>query len=100
MDWASLFDLPKLATIGTLTMIIIQYIKEAIPEKFITTATVLVGIGISFFVEYKALGSTDVVTTIVNGVMGAMGADSGYQFLSGGKSLPFTLPSKSPPGEK
>lgn len=95
MDLSSFFDLAKLASVGALTLIIIQYIKEPIPEKLIKWVTLLVGILVSFFIEYKVGGALDVVVIVANGIVGAMGADGGYQFLSGTKSPAFSLPSQT-----
>ena len=95
MNLPSIIDAAICAQIGVLVLMIVQYIKASIPEKLIPVASVLVGIGISFLFFYKApVEQMDFLIIIANGVLGAIMADTGYTFLSTGKSPTFTLPNK------
>jgi len=99
MDLPSFIDVKRVAEIGLLVLMIIQYFKAMIPVKFIPLASVLVGIGISFgytaqlpFSQWTPYG---VFVTVINGAVGAFGSDTAYSFLSGSKGGSLTLPSKS-----
>lgn len=87
-------DLSKLAQIGALVLVVVQYIKKPIPDKYIPYVSIAIGILISFVFEYNG-GKIDIVTGIVNGVLGAVGADTSYGFLNNTKSPAFTLPSRA-----
>ncbi len=92
-------DLSRIAQIGSLLIVVVQYIKKFIPDKYIPYVSMAIGILISFLFEYKG-EKIDIVTGIVNGVLGAVGADTGYLFLSRTKSPQFTLPSRAELGGK
>jgi hypothetical protein len=94
MNLPSIIDLTAVAGIGMLAMMIIQYIKDSLPTKLIRWCTLLAGIGVSFLWFYKPGINYDFVVVIANGVLGAIGADTGYNFLSPTNSPSFTLPSK------
>ncbi|MGD0662851.1 MAG: hypothetical protein ABSD38_32770 [Syntrophorhabdales bacterium] len=85
-------DASKIAQIGALVLVVVQYVKVAIPEKVTPFVSIALGILISFLFQYYA-GKFDIVIGIVNGVLGAVGADTGYGFLSNSKSPQFTLAS-------
>jgi hypothetical protein len=85
-------DVSKISQIGALVLVVVQYIKVAIPEKAIPFVSIAIGILISFLFQYYA-GKIDILIGIVNGVIGAVGADTGYGFLSNSKSPQFTLAS-------
>jgi chromate transport protein ChrA len=85
-----------IATIGMLVLAVIQYVKSMIPDKLVPVASILAGIGVAFLLFYDPkVGYVDPVVVIANGVLGAVGADSGYQFLSSKTSPPLSLPSKN-----
>jgi hypothetical protein len=95
MTLPSIIDLQAIAAIGMLVLIFMQYIKDAIPDKLMRVCSLLVGIGISFLWFYKPGNyNFDFIMIIANGIFGAIGADTGYQFLSPTGSPIFSLPSK------
>lgn len=96
MNLPGIFDVQAMAGIAALALIVIQYIKDELPEKLIRWITVLVSIGVSFIWFYKEGAGYNYIVVIVNGAFAAFGADTGYNFLSGNKSPAFTLPSKAP----
>lgn len=95
MNLPSIIDVAVVAQIGVLVLAVIQYVKASIPEKLIPVASILAGIGLSFLFFYKPGVPIDFVIVLANGVIGAITADTGYSFLSTGKSATFTLPSKT-----
>lgn len=95
MNLPSIINIEIVAAIAALVLVITQYIKNLIPSKFVPPVAILVGIGLSFLYFYKPAGGTiDVVAMIANGVLGALMADAGYNFLSPKNSPLFSLPSK------
>ncbi len=95
MNLPSIIDVGICAQIGALVLAVVQYIKSAIPEKLIPVLSMLIGIGVSFMFFYKPDAAVDFVVVISNGIVGAILADTGYSFLSTGKSPTFTLPKKT-----
>lgn len=95
MNLPSIIDISIISQIGALILVVIQYVKASIPEKLIPVASILVGIGLSFLFFYKPGVPIAFVAVIANGVIGAIMADTGYSFISTGKSETFTLPSKT-----
>ena len=99
MNLPSFIDLQRVAEIGLLVIMIIQYFKTAIPEKLIPVVSVLLGIAISF--GYNAqIPFSDwtpylIFVTVINGAVAAFGSDTAYSFLSGTNSKPLSLPSKA-----
>ena len=87
-----IFDVSRIAEIGALVIVIVQYIKKPIREDVVPFVSIGIGILISFLLEYYG-GTIDILAGIVNGVLGAVGADTGYGFLSNTKSPQFTLAS-------
>jgi hypothetical protein len=99
MNLPSFVDMAKVAEIGVLVLMIIQYFKRGIPETWIPIVSVLVGILISFgYLSNTVIADWTpymIFVTIVNGVAGAIGADTAYSFVSNTKSPTATLPSKA-----
>jgi hypothetical protein len=95
----SFIDVKKVAEIGLLVIMIIQYFKAAIPEKIIPVVSVFLGIGISFgYTANIPIGDWtpyQIFVTIINGAVGAFASDTAYSFLSSGKSPAFTLPDRA-----
>ncbi|MBU0907402.1 MAG: hypothetical protein KKE05_04575 [Nanoarchaeota archaeon] len=102
MTLPAIIDLQAITAIGMLVLIFMQYIKDAIPDKLMRVCSLLVGIGISFLWFYKPGNyNFDFIMIIANGIFGAIGADTGYQFLSPSGSQVFSLPGKiDKPAEK
>lgn len=99
MDWTSIFDMVKLGKIAMLTMVVIQYVKEMIPEAYIRAVAIVIGIAMSLILDIQMLPTwNNFIMVAVNGIFGAILADTTYGFLSDGKSTKFSLPSKG--GEK
>ena len=95
MNLPSIIDITSIASIGMLVLVVMQYIKEPIPVKLVPVCSVLVGIGVAFLYFYKpGGGQLDLVMIIANGVLGAVFADTGYNFLSASQSPPLSLSSK------
>ena len=99
MNLPSFMDMAKVAEIGVLVLIVIQYFKSAIPEKLIPVISVLLGIALSFGyicnIPFSEWTPYLVFVTILTGVAGAIGADTAYSFVSGTKSTPISLPSRA-----
>ncbi len=96
MNLPDFLDVGKIAQMAALVLMIVQYIKPAIPEKLIPVASMLVGIGISFLFAYNVSPTGfNYVMIITYGVFSAIAADTGYSFLSSSKSSIFSLPSKA-----
>lgn len=94
-------DLARIAGIGVLVLVVVQYIKTYIPDKWIKLVAVIIGVLLSFAAVYY-MGSKGpivwnigfVIRVILDGVLSAMLGDTAYQFLSkkgGGSGI---LPSK------
>jgi hypothetical protein len=94
MNLPSFLDISKIAQIGALVLVVVQYIKKPIPDKYIPYVSIAIGILISLLFEYRG-AKFDIVNGIVNGVLGAIGADTSYGLLSNSKSPTFTLPSRA-----
>ena len=95
MELPEYFDVKRIAEIGVLVVILVQYFKAAMPEKAIPYIAVVIGIAMSFVTEYYVAAVTvNYLRVVVNGMLGAIMADTAYQFLSGKKSPPLSLPSK------
>lgn len=99
-----ILDSSKIAQIGALVLVVVQFIKKYIsdkyiPDKYIPVVSIVIGILIAFLFEYKE-GKFDIVSGIVNGALGAIGADTSYGFLSKTKSPAFTLSSRTELQEK
>lgn len=96
MNLPGIFDVQAMVGIGALALIVIQYIKDSIPEKLIRWITVLASVSVSFIWFYKEGAGYNYVVVIVNGAFAAFGADTGYNFLSAKPGSPaFTLPAKT-----
>lgn len=99
MNLPSFVDLARVAEIGMMVLLIIQYFKKGIPETWIPAVSVLLGIALSFgYLSNTVIADWTpylIFTTIVNGAVGAMGADTAYTFVSNTKSPVATLPSKA-----
>jgi len=102
MDIMSVLNVPAMGIISALALAITQYVKASIPEKAIPYANILAGVVAAFLYFYKPGTPIDYIPVIVNGVLGAVGADLGFDFLSVKKSPMFTLSSKpeAPPKPK
>jgi len=89
----------RVAEIGMLVLMIIQYLKAGIPEKLIPVASLILGVAISFgYLTNTSVSEWTgyiVFVTILNGVIGAVSADTAYSFVSGTKSPSISLPSKA-----
>ena len=79
---------------GVVILAIIQYTKKLLPEKWIPLIAIGIGILISIAAEYCTGGVKNWVLTIINGVLAAVLADTGYSFLSGKGGSNLQLPSK------
>jgi hypothetical protein len=96
MNLPGIFDVQAMAGIAVLALIVIQYIKNKLPENLIRWITVLVSIGVSFIWFYKEGAGYNYIVVIVNGAFAAFGSDTGYNFLSAKPDSPaFTLPAKA-----
>ena len=101
MQLPSIIDVQAIVGIGMLSMIVTQYIKGALPDKMIPVCNLIIAIWISFLWYYKpGEAYPDMVMVVANGMLGASGADTGYNFLSASSSPPFSLPRKNGNGEK
>ena len=94
MTVPNILNLQAIAGIGAMVLMIVQYIKTPIPEKLVPAVSILVGIGVSFLYFYAPGQPLDFVLIIANGVLGAVSADTGFNFLSGSQSPPLSLSSK------
>jgi len=84
-------DLTKIGSTAVILMAIINYFKSGIPEKLIQYITVIIGILISILAELYVGAALNWVRAILNGVLAAVLADTGYKFLKGS---PFEIGSK------
>lgn len=95
MDLPSWIDIGKISGIGVLVLSIVQYTKKYFPEKWIPAISIVIGILVSIAAECCQFGEVkNWVQTIVNGVLAAVLADTGYSFLSGKGGGNLQLPSK------
>ncbi|OFY39606.1 MAG: hypothetical protein A2Z69_00225 [Bacteroidetes bacterium RBG_13_44_24] len=93
MNLPEWLDLTKIGAIGIILLAVVQYIKAHLPEKWIWLITIVLGVVISIVSElYIGADPINWIRAIVNGVLAAVIADTGYQFLSGKGNL--SLPSK------
>jgi hypothetical protein len=88
-------DAPKIAGLAALTLIVVQYFKQGIPDKFIKLFSLGIGIVLSFACEVYIGAALNPVKAVVNGLIATVTADTAYQFLGSNRSPPFTLPSKT-----
>ncbi len=95
MNFPAWFNLTDLAAMGAIVMLVVQYIKGPIPEAYLRYVTLLVGVLVSIFSAYLSGKPIAYVSTIGFGILSAIIADGGYQFLSDTTSKPFSLPSKA-----
>jgi hypothetical protein len=96
MNLPSFIDVSSILAIAALVVLIVQYIKGLIPDKFVKWVSFPIGIGVSFLYFYKPTGGPlDWVVIISHGILAAVSADTGYSFFSAGKSTAFSLPSKT-----
>jgi hypothetical protein len=95
MDLPSWLDAPKIAGLAALTLIVVQYFKSGIPDKWIKLFSLGIGIALSFACEVYIGAVLNPVKAIVNGLIATVTADTAYKFLSNSKSTSFTLPSKA-----
>jgi hypothetical protein len=103
LEAISILDFKAMLAVAGLSMAITQYVKGWLPDKLIKPGNLLAGIFVAFLCFYKPNIPVDWVRVIANGVLGAIGADLGFNFLSVGKSPMFTLSSKpipTPPAPK
>ena len=87
-------NIGKISSMGVIVLAIVQYCKVYIPEKWIKLFTIGIGIAISIVGDCCTGGTINWVQTLVNGVLAAVLADTGYSFLSGKGGSTFKLPSK------
>ena len=87
----------KIGAVALLLMAITQYIKPVIPEaatKWIRLFSIPAGIGLAYLCDlYVGAKLMNHYKIILNGILGAVFAELGYQFFSG-KGGPFSLPSR------
>jgi len=95
MDLPSWLDAPKIAGLSVLTLIVVQYFKSGIPDKWIKFSSLGVGIALSFACEIYIGAALNPVKAIINGLIATVTADTAYKFVSNSKSASFTLPSKA-----
>ena len=96
MDLPSWLDAPKIAGLSVLVLVVVQYFKTSMEDKYVKWFSVVVGIALSFGCELY-IGATPLnpVKAIINGLIATVTADTAYKFLSNsGKSTTFTLPSR------
>ena len=94
MEMPAWLNLSRIAEISVVLLAVVQYVKDVIPSGAIRYVTLGLGVLISVAAAfYTGEGVSNWVTVIVNGILAAVLADTGYQFLSG-KSGSLTLPSK------
>jgi hypothetical protein len=88
--------------IAAIAMAFTQYVKGWIPEKAIRAVNLLAGVGAAYLCFYKPDAAVEWVKIIANGLIGAVGADLGFDFFSAKKSQIFSLSSKpeAPPKPK
>ena len=94
MDLPGWIDVGKIGGYGVLILAIVQYCKKFLPEKWIPLIAIGIGVLVSIAAECCTGGVKNWVLTIVNGVLAAVLADTGYSFLSGKGGSNFQLPSK------
>lgn len=97
MDLTSLLDPLAIVTIGGLALTITQYIKQALPESTIKYANILAGLAAAFLYYYKpgiVPNYDEIIKIVITGLLGGVGSDTGFNFLSAKKSPAFTLSSK------
>lgn len=90
----SWLDAPKIAGLAVLTLIVVQYFKSGIPDKWIKFFSVGIGIALSFACEIYIGAVLNPVKAVINGLIATVTADTAYTFLSP-KAGSFTLPSKT-----
>ena len=95
MTLPSFVDVGIVAAIAVLVLMIVQYIKQFVPAKVVPWISFPIGVGLAFMFFYKPGVAFNYFIVIVNGLFGAISADTGYNFLSGSKSAPFSLSSKT-----
>lgn len=95
MQFPAWFNITDLAAMGAVIMLIVQYIKGPIPEKYLRYATLVIGVLVSIFAAYLAGKGINWVSVVGFGILSAIIADGGYAFLSGGQSPVFSLPSQT-----
>ena len=88
-EWMSL---ERVGMISVLTLILVQYVKTAIPEKLIPVASLLIAILVAYLFDQAEINPY--FRMVLYGTFATAGADTTYGFLSNSKSPTFTLPSK------
>lgn len=96
MDLPSLpswMDAGRLAIIAALTLMLVQYVKSFIPERFVKLVAIPIALIVATLMQ---LAEMNVYAKIaLYAIFAVAAADTGYKFLSNSKSSSFTLPSKS-----
>jgi hypothetical protein len=96
MNLPSIIDVGTIMAMGGLILMITQYVKGAVPEKLIPVASILIGIGVAFLYYWNPQTyDVDWVKVVANGILAAIAADTGYNFMSGSQSPPLSLSSKT-----
>ena len=102
LEAISILDIKTMLAVAGLSMAITQYVKGWTPDKLVKAINLVAGVLVAFLCFYKPNIPVDWVRVVANGILGAIGADLGFNFLSAGKSPMFSLSSKpeAPPKPK
>ena len=100
----SFLDLARIGELALLVLMLVQYIKNYVPEKIIKPyLQIASGIAFSWMGMAYTAGIADIlqmpiIKLTVDGILAGMASETGYGFLSYKPDSPaFSLPRKAPP---
>ena len=86
-------DAGRLAIIAALTLMLVQYVKSLVPEKFVKLIAIPIALIVAGLMQ---LAEMNVYAKVgLYAIFAVAAADTGYKFLSNAKSPSFTLPTKA-----
>lgn len=104
MNLPSFLDLARIGELALLVAMVIQYIKDKVPEPIIKPYLQMVlGILFSWLAIAYVAGTVNPlnvpwVKVVVDGIVAALASDFGYNFLSSKPGSPaFSLPTRTTP---
>jgi hypothetical protein len=91
---SNFIDLARVGQLAVVIGVVVQYVKNWIPDYLIKPLALLFGILLAYATCMYLQEAVRWWKIGVDGILAAMAADVGYNFLSANNSPPFSLPSK------
>jgi len=91
---SNFIDLARVGQLAIVVGVVVQYVKDWLPSSLIRPIALLFGVGLAYCTCMYLGEAVSWWKVGVDGVLAAMAADVGYNFLSANNSPPFSLPSK------